>query len=621
MDTQLRSLKISTFESARAIDFYKLSKQCQAYTASTAFFEALWDAGVSHVFVNLGSDHPALMEAIVYGKRFRKGEFPEIITCPHEMVALSMADGFARLTGKPQAVLVHVDVGTQALGCAVHNASAAYSPVLIFAGLSPFTIEGELPGSRTEYVHWLQDAKDQRQILSQFCRYTGEIRTGKNIKQMVGRALQFATSDPPGPVYLTAGREVLEEKMDPYTIDQAHWGAVCPSPLPQTGVETIANLLVHAKRPLIVVGHSGRSHESLPKLVQLVDKVPGLRVLDCLGCDVSFPFTHPASLGLGIGAHEAIPTADVIVVVHAVVPWIPVLCRPSNHCQIVHIDIDPLKANLNFWYINASKIYRADATTAFSQIHRFIQEEGSFDEILSSSEYIERGEQVKRAHQERLAALAVAAAKPNDMAAPMEGNYIGRRLREALPLDTVWCLETVTNAMPIINQLQVDAPGHLDSAGLGGATLGVKLASDYLAGGNQRGDFVCEIVGDGSFMFGSPGTVYWIARRYKLATLTIVLNNNGWNAPRTSLELVHPTGLGSRVNNVDLNISFSPTPDYPGVAKAAAGNHAWAGVAANAEQFEHLLPQAVASVKNGILAVLEVRLNKPWQSGETQSRL
>lgn len=449
------------------------------------------------------------------------------------MVALSMADGFARLTGKPQAVLVHVDVGTQALGCAVHNASAAYSPVLIFAGLSPFTIEGELPGSRTEYVHWLQDAKDQRQILSQFCRYTGEIRTGKNIKQMVGRALQFATSDPPGPVYLTAGREVLEEKMDPYTIDQAHWGAVCPSPLPQTGVETIANLLVHAKRPLIVVGHSGRSHESLPKLVQLVDKVPGLRVLDCLGCDVSFPFTHPASLGLGIGAHEAIPTADVIVVVHAVVPWIPVLCRPSNHCQIVHIDIDPLKANLNFWYINASKIYRADATTAFSQIHRFIQEEGSFDEILSSSEYIERGEQVKRAHQERLAALAVAAAKPNDMAAPMEGNYIGRRLREALPLDTVWCLETVTNAMPIINQLQVDAPGHLVGCGAGGlgwsggATLGVKLASDYLAGGNQRGDFVCEIVGDGSFMFGSPGTVYWIARRYKLATLTIVLNNNG----------------------------------------------------------------------------------------------
>ena len=58
------------------------------------------------------------------------------------MVALSMADGYARLTGQPQCVIVHVDVGTQGLGAAVHNASCGRAPVLIFAGLSPFTIEG-----------------------------------------------------------------------------------------------------------------------------------------------------------------------------------------------------------------------------------------------------------------------------------------------------------------------------------------------------------------------------------------------------------------------------------------------------------------------------------------------
>jgi thiamine pyrophosphate-dependent acetolactate synthase large subunit-like protein len=64
------------------------------------------------------------------------------------MVALSMADGYARLTNKPQCVIVHVDVGTQGLGAAVHNASCGRAPVLIFAGLSPFTIEGEMRGSR-----------------------------------------------------------------------------------------------------------------------------------------------------------------------------------------------------------------------------------------------------------------------------------------------------------------------------------------------------------------------------------------------------------------------------------------------------------------------------------------
>jgi hypothetical protein len=99
-----------------------------------------------------------------------------------QMVALSMADGYARQTNKPQCVIVHVDVGTQGLGAAVHNASCGRAPVLIFAGLSPYTLEGEERGSRTEFIHWIQDVPDQKQIVAQYCRYTGEIKTGKTVK-------------------------------------------------------------------------------------------------------------------------------------------------------------------------------------------------------------------------------------------------------------------------------------------------------------------------------------------------------------------------------------------------------------------------------------------------------
>lgn len=55
------------------------------YTTSFAFFEALWEAGVTHVFVNLGSDHPSIIEAMVKGQREAKGNFPRIITCPNEV--------------------------------------------------------------------------------------------------------------------------------------------------------------------------------------------------------------------------------------------------------------------------------------------------------------------------------------------------------------------------------------------------------------------------------------------------------------------------------------------------------------------------------------------------------
>jgi hypothetical protein len=56
------------------------------YTSSDAFFEAISEAGVTHCFVNLGSDHPGIMEAMVKGQRnCDKAKFPRIITCPSEV--------------------------------------------------------------------------------------------------------------------------------------------------------------------------------------------------------------------------------------------------------------------------------------------------------------------------------------------------------------------------------------------------------------------------------------------------------------------------------------------------------------------------------------------------------
>src|SRR5262249_26036143 len=122
-------------------------------TASVAFLDALTSAGVSYLFANFGSDHPAMLEATAAAAA-TGGPAPEVITCPAEFVALSAAQGVAQSTGRGQAVLVHVDCGTQSLGGAVQNAARARIPVLIFAGASPSTQGGELAGSRNEFIHW-----------------------------------------------------------------------------------------------------------------------------------------------------------------------------------------------------------------------------------------------------------------------------------------------------------------------------------------------------------------------------------------------------------------------------------------------------------------------------------
>ncbi|OAL72837.1 acetolactate synthase [Trichophyton violaceum] len=576
--------------------------------------EALWDAGVRYVFANLGSDHPAIMEAIVKGQRERKDRFPKIITCPHEMVAMSMADGYARVSGTPQCVLIHVDVGTQGLGPAVHNASVGRTPVFIFAGLSPFTQEGELRGSRSEFIHWLQDVPDQKQIVAQYCRYSGELKTGKNVKQMVNRALQFATSAPRGPVYMVAGREVLEEEIEPYSLDQKQWSPILSSALPQDAVENLSKRLVNAKNPLVIVGYTGRDEKGITELVKLAELIKGLRVLDTAKCEMCFPADHVSYVGVR-DAKDAVASADVILVVDCDVPWIPTQSRPAPDASIYHIDVDPLKNQMPLFYINSQATYRADSAIAFGQLYRHISGTAEFMQTLKSPEYQSRRARVEDIHKARMQLLAEIAATPSGVDAPLNISYVVSQARQACPKDTIWCIEAVSNAGVVSEHLRATLPGSWINSGggglgwSGGAALGIKLATDDRDGGKGQGKFVCQFVGDGTYLFSVPSSVYWISRRYEIPVLTIVLNNRGWNAPRNSLNLIHPNGEGSRVTNEELNISFAPTPDYAGIAKAAAGGKLWAGRAGSVEELATKLPEAIKAVMGGTAAVLEAQLN------------
>lgn len=491
---------------------------------------------MTHCFVNLGSDHPSILEAIVKGQNEKKGQFPRIITCPNEMVALSMADGYARLTNKPQCVIVHVDVGTQGLGAAVHNASCGRAPVLIFAGLSPYTIEGEYRGSRTEYIHWIQDVPDQKQIVAQYCRYTGEIKRGKNTKQLVNRALSFATSEPRGPVYLLGAREAMEEDIDPYSLDQTVWGPAELGGLNAKQLLLVSEMLVNAQEPLLITGYSGRNHACVGALVDLANTVKGLRVLDTGGSDMCFPADHPAWLGLRYGVDESIKSADVIIVLDCDVPWIPTQCQPKKEAKIIHIDVDPLKNQMPVFYIGATARVRADAETAITQITGHIK--ATFHDRISSQTFSSRWDALQQSHASRLQTIK-SQAKPSEDGS-FAASYLISEVRKAVPPDTIFAVEAVTNTGFVADQIQATLPGSWINCGggglgwSGGGALGIKLATDVEAGGTNKGKFVCQIVGDGTYLFSVPGSVYWIAQRYNIPVLTIVLNNKGTSQHSTS---------------------------------------------------------------------------------------
>ena len=255
------------------------------------------------------------------------------------------------------------------------------------------------------------------------------------------------------------------------------------------------------------------------------------------------------------------------------------------------------------FYLNAVKRYRADSFTTLSQLNEYL--ETKLADKISSPMFAQRWTALQESHKKKLETIASEAKV--DENGHYGTSYLCSQLKKLCPNDTIWAIEAVTQTGFVADQIQATLPGSWINCGggglgwSGGGALGIKLATDH----EGKKQFVCQIVGDGTYLFSVPGSVYWIAQRYKIPILTIVLNNKGWNAPRRSMLLVHPNGEGSKVSNEELNISFAPTPNYSGIARAASGDEIWAGHASTADELAKLLPEAIKTVLGGTSAVLD----------------
>lgn len=566
------------------------------YTTSSAFLDALHEVGVSHIFANFGSDHPAMIEALADAKA-RGRPAPRLVTCPNEMVALSAAHGFAQVSGRAQAVVVHVECGTQSLGGAVHNAANGRVPALIFAGASPFTQRGEMFGSRNEYIHWIQDVRDQRGLVRGYVKYDNEIRTGRNIKQIVRRAMQIAHSDPPGPVYLVGAREVMEEPLVREEEDSCA-APVSPSALTSPDAAYIANVLIEAKLPLVVTSYLGRKKTAVSELVSLCQKL-AIGVIESVPCAVNFPQGDPmyqANQWNEQVQNPLLAEADVVLIIDSDVPWIPTINQPAASARIMHIDIDPLKERMPLWSFPIERTFRADATTALGQINRAL--EGR--QVCENVE--QRRARLTNVHNERRRILR-SKEGITDTSGIITPEALTAAIRDRLDFDTLIVNEGISNYKTIIDHLELSNPGSMICSGAGslgyngGAAIGAKLA-------RPDQPVVC-LTGDGSYMFSAPSTVHWMARQYDTPFLQVIYNNRGWKSPKLSTQALRPTGAAKGAGGI--GVEFDPPPDYAGIAAAAGG--AFARTVKKPSELAEALDQAFRVVREARrCAVLDVWL-------------
>lgn len=571
--------------------------QSTKYTTARAMMDALQEAGVTYLFANLGSDHSAFIESWAVAEQENR-PYPKIILCPHEMVALSAAQGYAEATGQPQAVLVHVDCGTLNLGGAIHNVSKGRVPVLILSGTSPFTQEGELIGSRNESIHWIQDVFDQRGSVREYMKYSNEIRTGQNVKQMIHRSLQIANSDPKGPVYLMAAREVLEEEVPPQSVDVRKWQPIKPCALAPDDVQDVGQYLLQAKNPLIITSYLGRNSQAVDQLMRLADRL-AIPVLEASPKYMNFPANHPLHVGYVWHQQEQnrlLAEADVVLIVDSDVPWIPLVNKPAETCKVFYIDIDPLKEKTPLWYIPSYGFFRADSFVALKQLNEYLDLHGIKPD---QDEIDQRRKRIAQIHTTLRKQWLDKEQSPPDQ---LTAESLTATIRDVIGEDSIVINETVTYFEVVSRHLPRTKPGTIFTSGAsslgwsGGGALGMKLA--------HPDKLVVSLVGDGTYMFTQPTSVYWMARKYNLPFLTVIYNNEGWRGPKLSTLGVHPDGAARQINHYWND--FSPSANLADVAKAAGD--AYAKVVCDPSELRDALHEAIERVESGYAAVLDVRL-------------
>ena len=503
-------------------------------SVSDAYLTLLADRGVDYWFANAGTDFAPLLEA--YAKAQTLGtKVPTPITCPHENTAVHMAVGYYLVTGRPQAVMVHVNVGTANGLNGILNASRGNVPMLFTAGRTP-TNEDTLHGHRSLDIHWTQEMFDQSGMVREAVKWDYELRNGAQLETVVDRALTIAMSEPRGPSYLALPREVLAEQMESFTYSSPtrHQPAAPHAPNRQA-VDEAATLLAGAEIPMIITSWAGRDAGAWYALSGLAERhcIPVVQYRNRYS---SIATDHPMHMGYDPAALMEI--ADVILVVDAAAPWLPAIHKPREDAKVIHLAADPMHGYVPI------RGHECDIALACGTAEglEVLDEALTAHAATAKSKIDARRGKLAERHAELREGWAATLEKVK-CETPMHAAWVSHCISQVKDDDTVVIRESAL-AQPFF---KVTQPGTCFNAGaasgLGwgmGAALGAKLATpDKLVIGTE---------GDGAYMFSNPVSAHYVAAEQDLPILTVMFNNGIWNAVRRSTVGLTPDGYAAKSN-------------------------------------------------------------------------
>ena len=565
-------------------------------TASSDLLQGLVDLGIEYLFCNLGTDHAPLIEEMAHWREQGRA-FPKLILCPHENTAVHMAGGYAVATGRGQAVLVHVDAGTANAAMGLHNLCRTRIPVLLIAGRAPMTTFDDVTGGRDTYVHFIQEPFDQASVVRPYVKWEYNLAWPSMAHEVVSRAGAVMQSDPTGPVYLTLPREVLAAPVDVASVGayghQNHLPVRAQGADP-SAVRAIAEQLMRSDNPMLVTAYAGRNREA-PALIEKLAVLCGMRVCEFNTIYMNIRRDSPYFAGYNPAAFTE--QADFGLMVDVDVPWIPKTTRVNPNAYWAQLDVDAIKRDIPMWGFPLNARIEGDSVRLIAQLIEIIENSATPEFKTKAAA---RGLALKTAHaQNRQKAASLAQAR--GVVNAINPHYLCAVMGQKIDLHDVVLNEAIRNTMAVFEQIPREVPGSLmglSGGGLGfsaGTALGIKLA--------QTDNRVIHFVGDGSFYFSNPSSVYSVANQYGLPILTVLLDNGGWSAVKESTLRMYPQGEAKSTNQFASDLGYST--DFAAIAEAA-GAHGER--LTDPEQVEAAIERCLAALDAGRSALLHVRI-------------
>jgi acetolactate synthase-1/2/3 large subunit len=523
-------------------------------TAADALLLGLKAWGVDYFFANPGTDFPSIAEG--FARAAENGAaVPRPLLVPHENAAIAMAHGVYMVSGRPQAVMVHTNVGTGNTINTLINASRDQVPMVLMAGRSPLSESGH-HGSRTRYIQWAQEMFDQAGMVREIVKWDYELRLPDQVDQVLARAFEVAMTSPRGPVYLTLPREVLASTTPPAG-ERPRRVAPRPPHADPAAIATLAEWIAGAKSPLIITAASGREAAGVTALAQLAERF-ALAVVAFNQRTMALPAGHP--MHQGFQPRPLIEAADLVIVLDCDVPWIPALEGPNEACRIVHIGEDPSFARYPMRSFPTDLSITATVPAALTALEQALAVLLPADTpaIAARRELL----------AERTAGLRARwrAETDKDAHGPhITPAFLSRCIGEAVGDEAL-----IVNEYPLrLEHCPRSAPGSYfglsPAGGLGwgfGAALGAKLAAP------ER--LVVATLGDGAYVFANPTACHWVAEADALPILVIVFNNGLYGAVRNATLDLYKNGIAAR-DGARMLADLGPSPAFEMLSQASGG--------------------------------------------------